>query len=177
MGHEAKQVNGVANRGQHRGRCFVSLLPALARGGVVCTCACASRPASPHLRLFLASAYSFRGQAGRNGKRISKDAPRTDSRERDGAAGLIRALRASWSRLKSSDPPHLTLTFSVFAATWTCSRRCLNQLRETRVAGIASLREQNVNPMGTVQNSSPTPIAPAVDEIGSLPGWFRMVLK
>lgn len=60
MGHEAKQVNEVANRGQHRGRCSVSLLPALPRGGVVCTCACASRPASPHLRLFLASVYSFR---------------------------------------------------------------------------------------------------------------------
>jgi len=60
MGHEAKQVNGVANRGQHREWYSVSLLPALLRGGVVCTCACASRPAFPHLRLFLASAYSFR---------------------------------------------------------------------------------------------------------------------
>lgn len=60
MGHETKQVNGVANRGQHHEWCFISLLPTLLHGGVVCTCACASRPASLHLRLFLASAYSFR---------------------------------------------------------------------------------------------------------------------
>jgi len=73
MGHEAKQVNGVANRGQHRGRCSVSLLPALPRGGVVCTCACASRPASAHLRLFLASAYSFRDAAcGKSAKETSR---------------------------------------------------------------------------------------------------------
>lgn len=60
MGHETKQVNGVTNRGQHHEWCFISLLPALPHGGVVCTCACASRSASPHLRLFLTSAYSFR---------------------------------------------------------------------------------------------------------------------
>lgn len=105
-GHEAKQVNGVANRGQHRARCSVSLLPALARGGVVCTCACAGRPASPHLRLFLASAYSFRRRDA-NGKRGTKEPvcrPRADERAENAARRVPVLIEMSFSLLVDASP-------------------------------------------------------------------------
>lgn len=64
MGHETKQVNGVTNRGQHHEWCFISLLPALPNGGVVCTCACASPPLRTCGFSSLPHTLSATGQAG-----------------------------------------------------------------------------------------------------------------